>query len=34
VIVYLLNILLVDDDKNNLRIIQKYFESKGASVDA
>jgi two-component system cell cycle response regulator CpdR len=32
VIVYLLNILLVDDDKDTLRIIQKYFESKGARV--
>jgi CheY-like chemotaxis protein len=26
------NILLVDDDKDTLRIIQKYFESKGAHV--
>jgi CheY-like chemotaxis protein len=34
VIVYLLNILLVDDDRDTLRIIQKYFESKGAHVNA
>jgi CheY-like chemotaxis protein len=34
VIVYLLNILLVDDEKDTLRIIQKYFESKGAHVSA
>ena len=33
-IVYLLNILLVDDDRDTLRIIQKYFESKGAHVNA
>jgi CheY-like chemotaxis protein len=33
-IVYLLNILLVDDEKDTLRIIQKYFESKGANVSA
>ena len=33
-IVYLLNILLVDDEKDTLRIIQKYFESKGAHVSA
>jgi len=33
-IVYLLNILLVDDDKDPLRIIQKYFESKGARVNS
>ena len=31
-IVYLLNILLVDDDKDTLRIVQKYFEKKGAHV--
>jgi CheY-like chemotaxis protein len=34
VIIYLSNILLVDDDKDTLRIIQKYFESKGAHVNA
>jgi CheY-like chemotaxis protein len=34
VIVYLLNVLLVDDEKDTLRIIQKYFESKGAHVSA
>ena len=33
-IVYLLNILLVDDDKDTLRIIQKYFESKVAHISA
>ena len=33
-IVYLLNILLVDDDKDTLRIVQKYFEKKGAHVSA
>jgi CheY-like chemotaxis protein len=33
-IIYLSNILLVDDDKDALRIIQKYFESKGAHVNA
>ena len=33
-IIYLLNILLVDDDRNSLRITQKYFESKGARVSA
>ncbi len=33
-IVYLLNILLVDDDRDTLRIIKKYFESKGAHVSA
>ena len=33
-IIYLSNILLVDDDKDTLRIIQKYFESKGAHVNA
>jgi CheY-like chemotaxis protein len=30
----MLNILLVDDEKDILRIIQKYFESKGAHVSA
>jgi CheY-like chemotaxis protein len=34
VIVYLLNILLVDDDKDTLRLVQKYFEKKGAHVSA
>ena len=33
-IVYLLNILLVDDDKDTLRLVQKYFEKKGAHVSA
>ena len=33
-IVYLLNILLVDDDRDTLRIIQKYFKSKGAHINA
>src|SRR5829696_62747 len=31
-IIYLLNILLVDDDKDILKIVQKYFEKKGARV--
>jgi CheY-like chemotaxis protein len=34
VIVYLLNILLVDDDKGILKLVQKYFEGKGAHVNA
>jgi CheY-like chemotaxis protein len=34
VIVYLLNILLVDNEKDSLRLVQKYFESKGAHVSA
>jgi CheY-like chemotaxis protein len=34
VIVYFLNILLVDDEKDTLRLIQKYFEKKGAHVSA
>jgi CheY-like chemotaxis protein len=34
VIVYLLNILLVDDDKGILKLVQKYFEDKGAHVNA
>ena len=33
-ILYLLNMLLVDDDKDNLRLIQKYFEKKGVHVSA
>ena len=33
-IVYLLNILLVDDEKDTLRLVQKYLESKGAHVSA
>jgi CheY-like chemotaxis protein len=33
-IIYLLNILLVDDEKDSLRLIQKYFEKKGAHVNA
>lgn len=33
-IIYLLNILLVDDDRNTLRLTHKYFESKGARVSA
>ena len=31
-IVYLLNILVVDDDKDILKLVQKYFEKKGARV--
>jgi DNA-binding response OmpR family regulator len=31
-IVYLLNILLLDDDKDTLRLLQKYLEKKGAHV--
>jgi CheY-like chemotaxis protein len=34
VIVYLLNILLVDDDTDTLGLVQKYFEKKGAHVNA
>ncbi|HJU59926.1 MAG TPA: response regulator [Nitrososphaeraceae archaeon] len=30
----MLNILLVDDDKDTLRLVQKYFEKKGAHVSA
>ena len=33
-IIYLLNILLVDNDKDTLRLIQKYLERKGAHVSA
>ena len=33
-IIYLLNILLVDDEKDTLRLVQKYLESKGAHVSA
>jgi two-component system, OmpR family, response regulator len=33
-IIYLLNILLVDDEKDTLRLVQKYFEKKGAHVSA
>ena len=33
-IIYLLNILLVDNEKDTLRLIQKYLESKGAHVNA
>ena len=33
-IVYLLNILLVDDDEDFLKLVQKYFLSKGAHVNA
>ena len=33
-IVYLLNILLVDDDEDFLKLVQKYFQSKGAHVNA
>ena len=33
-IIYLLYILLVDDDRDTLRLIQKYLESKGARVNA
>jgi CheY-like chemotaxis protein len=34
VIVYLLNILLIDDEKDILRLVQKYLEKKGAHVSA
>jgi CheY-like chemotaxis protein len=33
-IIYLLNILLIDDDKDTLRLVQKYLEKKGAHVSA
>ena len=33
-IVYLLNILLIDDEKDILRLVQKYLEKKGAHVSA
>jgi CheY-like chemotaxis protein len=33
-IIYLLNILLVDDEKDTLRLVQKYLEKKGARVSA
>jgi len=33
-IIYLLNILLVDDEKDTLRLVQKYLEKKGAHVSA
>ena len=33
-IIYLLNIFLVDDEKDTLRLVQKYLESKGAHVSA
>jgi putative two-component system response regulator len=33
-IIYLLNILLVDDEKDTLRLVQKYLERKGAHVSA
>ena len=33
-IIYLLNILIVDDEKDTLRLVQKYLESKGAHVGA
>jgi CheY-like chemotaxis protein len=34
VIVYLLYILLLDDDEDFLKLVQKYFQSKGAHVNA
>ena len=33
-IIYLLNILLIDDDIDTLRLVQKYLEKKGAHVSA
>ena len=33
-IIYLLNILLVDEEKDTLRLVQKYLEKKGAHVSA
>gem|GEM_PF-982560 len=33
-IIYLLNILLIDDEKDTLRLVQKYFEKKGAHMSA
>jgi CheY-like chemotaxis protein len=33
-IIYLLNILLIDHEKDSLRFVQKYLESKGAHVSA
>ena len=33
-IIYLLNILLVDGEQDTLRLVQKYFEKKGAHVSA
>ena len=33
-IIYLLNILLIDDEKETLRLVQKYLEKKGAHVSA
>ncbi|HEX7256874.1 MAG TPA: response regulator [Nitrososphaeraceae archaeon] len=30
----MLNILLIDDDKDTLRLVQKYLEKKGAHVSA
>ena len=33
-IIYLLNILLIDNEKDTLRLVQKYLEKKGAHVSA
>jgi CheY-like chemotaxis protein len=33
-IIYLLNILLIDYEKDSLRFVQKYLENKGAHVSA
>ena len=33
-IIYLINILLVDDEKDNLRLVRKYLDRKGAHVSA
>jgi CheY-like chemotaxis protein len=33
-IIYLLNILLIDHEKDSLRFVQKYLENKGAHVSA
>jgi DNA-binding response OmpR family regulator len=34
VLIFLINILLVDDYKDILKLIQKYFEKKGVHVNA
>ena len=34
VIIYLLNILLIDAERDTLRLVQKYLEKKGAHVSA
>ena len=33
-IIYLINILLVDDEKDTLRLVRKYLDRKGAHVSA